>query len=46
MELITKESELLANIKTLKQYLKGSGIDRDFAIDLVRLGICFVVTEE
>lgn len=46
MALITRESELLANIETLKRQLNGSSVDRDFGLDLVRLGICFVVTEE
>jgi hypothetical protein len=46
MDLITTESEVLVNIETLKQYLQSSGIDRDFVLDLIQLGICFVVTEE
>jgi hypothetical protein len=46
MELVTKESEVLVNIETLKKYLEGSGVDREFVLDLIRLGICFVVTEE
>lgn len=44
MDLITKESEVLANIETLKQYLNGA--ERDFALDLLRHGVCFVITEE
>jgi hypothetical protein len=46
MELITKKSELFANIQTLRRYLRDPGVDRDFALGLVRLGICFAITEE
>jgi 5-methylcytosine-specific restriction protein A len=46
MKLVTTASELLENIETLKKYLQSSGADRDFALDLVRQGICFVITEE
>jgi len=46
MELITKKLELLANIQTLKRYLRDSGVDRDFALGLIRRGICFAITEE
>lgn len=46
MELINKKTELLANIDELKRYFQQPGPDRDFAHDLMRLGICFVVTEE
>lgn len=46
MELITRKAELTDNIARLQQYLQGSGPDRDFALDLIRQGICFVVTEQ
>jgi hypothetical protein len=46
MELITKKSELLANIQTLKRYCSDPGVDRDFAVGLVVRGICFAITQE
>jgi hypothetical protein len=46
MDLITQKTELAENVARLQQYLQGSGSDRDFALDLIRQGICFVVTEE
>ena len=46
MELITQKAELADNIGRLQEYLRGSGADRDFALDLIRKGICFVVTEQ
>ncbi len=45
MDLITKKSELIGNIAKLQEYLTATGIDRDFAVNLIRNGICFVVTE-
>ncbi|MFH0980457.1 MAG: hypothetical protein V2A79_02830 [Planctomycetota bacterium] len=46
MELITNKSELTENIGRLKQYLQKAGVDQDFALALIRNGICFVVTED
>src|SRR4051812_27773733 len=46
MELITRKAELTENIARLQRYLEAPGADRDFALDLIRQGICFVVTEE
>jgi putative restriction endonuclease len=46
MELIATKAELSENVARLQQYLHESGADRDFAVDLIRQGICFVVTEQ
>jgi hypothetical protein len=46
MELITQKAELVVNIARLQDYVRGSGADRDFAFELIRQGICFVVTEQ
>lgn len=46
MDLITRKAELTENIARLRQYLKSSGADRGFALDFIRQGICFVVTEQ
>jgi hypothetical protein len=43
MELIKSRLELDDNISTLKEYLEGAGVDREFAISLIERGICFVV---
>ena len=46
MDLITRNTELSENIARLREYLQATGADRDFALDLIRHGICFVITEE
>jgi hypothetical protein len=46
MVLIINKSQLLENVGRLKEYLKQPGVDREFALGLVRLGICLIVTEE
>jgi hypothetical protein len=46
MDLITRNTELSDNIARLREYLQATGADRDFALDLIRHGICFVITEE
>ena len=43
MKLITKRSELIANIETLERYLaKGNEFEKRKALSLVKQGICFV----
>jgi hypothetical protein len=44
MELVKLKTELEENIARLETCLQAPGLDHDFAIDLVPLGICFVVT--
>lgn len=46
MELITETTELFENVSRLNEYLHKSDTDRDFARDLIRRGICFVVTQQ
>ena len=42
MELIQTRAELEENIARLHDYLQTPGPDHVFAVDLIRLGICFV----
>jgi hypothetical protein len=46
MKLITKKSELLENLARLQNYLQQPGVDRDFALELIKQGICFIVVEQ
>jgi hypothetical protein len=46
MDLMTRKTELFENIARLREYVQITDADRDFALDLSRRGICFVVTEE
>lgn len=45
MELISKKEDMYENINTLQGYLNGSGAEHQFALDIIRSGICFVVTD-
>lgn len=44
MDLISSKAELAANIDTLRGYLSSNGVDKEFAVELIRSGTCFVVT--
>lgn len=46
MELISCKTELAANIDKLREYLSAPGPDNEFAVELIRSGICFVVTSK
>jgi 5-methylcytosine-specific restriction protein A len=45
MELISSRSELEQNLSQFRKYLMGSGIEAEFARDLIEQGICFVIAE-
>lgn len=45
MNLITSRAHLLANVGRLRDYLSRRGADRDFALERIERGICFVVTD-
>lgn len=45
MDLIAARSELEENLSRFSGYLASAGVDRDFAVELLARGICFVIAE-
>lgn len=45
MDVITNISELIKNLETIESYLKGSNVEKNYAIGLIKRGTCFVVYE-
>jgi len=43
MDVINNLSELKINIDTIEGYLKNGGVEKNFAIGLIKRGTCFVV---
>ena len=45
MQLVSTRGEIAENIGRLREYLAEPGVHRDYALERIELGICFVVTE-